>query len=721
MPFDRFMIAPLQGGLQTDVRPWMIPDDAFARLDNAYVFRGRVRKRFGSELLQGSTPTPGFEQLQSRLRINLGAGAAGVVPGVPPNAIGEAFSIGNEFFTVFQAAGVMLSTGATVGTFNIATGAYTFAPAPGANVYYYPSSPVMGLATLEQSNLNDETLIAFDTQFAYEYTATGFERLAAGASVWTGNNAQFFWTTNYRGTNEFENVLYVTNFNQNEPMRYFFAGVWTNFTPAITAAINLNSARILVPFKNRLIAFNTWEGAAFPGDHFPQRARYSQIGSPLDVNAWREDIPGRGNAVDAPTSEAIVTVEFIKDRLIVYFERSTWELVYTGNQAFPFNWQQINTELGAESTFSIIPFDKVAIGVGNVGIHACNGSNVQRIDEKIPNTVFEFHNQNNGVERVYGIRDYYVEMIYWSVPDLTRSAEFPFNNRVLIFNYQTGTWAFNDDSITAFGYFQQQESGTSTTWAELNTTWEETVLTWGSAPLQGKFRNVIAGNQEGYVFIVLPDVSRNAPVLQITNILAVGAHTQLTIINHNLSEGDFILIENALGTTTFNNTIVKVELVIDANTIDIGVNPFVGVYTGAGTATRVSVINMYTKEYNFYVNKGRNAYFYKTDFLVDKTANGQLTIDFFVSSADLSMINAGLATGSLVGTNVLETSPYVLVPLEQQQERLWHPVYLQAEGECIQLHMYMTDDQMEDPDISLSDFELHAMTFYAQPTSSRLQ
>ena len=58
-----------------------------------------------------------------------------------------------------------------------------------------------------------------------------------------------------------------------------------------------------------------------------------------------EDLPGFGNAIDAATQEAIVSAEFLKDRLIVYFERSTWELVYTGNQIYPFTWQKINTEL----------------------------------------------------------------------------------------------------------------------------------------------------------------------------------------------------------------------------------------------------------------------------------------------------------------------------------------------------------------------------------------
>src|SRR5690606_30639266 len=117
-------------------------------------------------------------------------------------------------------------------------------------------------------------------------------------------------------------------------------------------------------------------------------------------------------------------------------------------------WQQISSELGAESTFSIIPFDQNAIGVGNVGIHSCNGTNVSRIDNRIPDAVFAIHNENDGPQRVYGIRDYYLEILYWSFPSSDASSDFPYPNRILIYDYKTGTWSFFEDSVTCFGYFQ---------------------------------------------------------------------------------------------------------------------------------------------------------------------------------------------------------------------------------------------------------------------------
>lgn len=735
MAWDYFIIAPLNSGLQTDVRPFLIPDDAFASFSNAYNFRSRVRKRFGGVLLQGTTkPTPGYEQLQSRLRINLGNTPSANLPGgMSQLQPGQMFSVGDRIFTVWQlGAGVItLSTdGAVTCTIDstASPNTVTFAGAPAATpIYYYPSTPVMGLAVLENAATNDETLVAFDTQFAYQYTATGFERLnseaVAGDSVWSGSNSQFFWTTNYRGDNAYNNILYVTNFNAAETrnMRYLNGTQWNQFRPQLNSGAPsrfLDSARIILPFKKRLVCLNTVEYDGAAQRSYPQRARYSQVGSPLAAGglattSWIDDAPGRGNAIDAATSEAIKSAEFVKDRLIVYFERSTWELAYTGNEAQPFTWQKINTELGAESTFSIVPFDKVAIGVGNVGIHACNGGNVERIDVKIPQVVFDIHNDNDGVERVYGIRDFYNEMVYWSFPDVTRTSTSPFNNKILAFNYTNQSWAFFDDSITCFGYFQQQYVS-GATWEQISAEWQVETDTWAAAPLQAKFRNVIAGNQEGFVFIVDNEESQNCPALQITDVLST-APVELRVIDHNLVEGEYILIESMQGATTINGQILQVEEVIDADSFTFnGDVTLTGTYTGGGVITRVSQIDILTKQYNFYLSQGRNAYIPKVEVLVDRTSGGEISIDYFTSSANLGLVDEAQASGSLLGTGIVGTSPYV--PYENSQARLWHDTFMNAEGECIQLRIYLSHEQMTNNVIALSGFTLHALAFHAQPT-----
>ena len=421
--------------------------------------------------------------------------------------------------------------------------------------------------------------------------------------------------------------------------------------------------------------------------------------------------------------EDIITVEFLKDRLIVYFERSTWELAYTGNQAYPFTWQKINTELGAESTFSIVPFDKIALGVGNVGIHACNGSNVERIDVNIPDTVFAIHNDNSGVERVCGIRDYFVEMVYWTFPSPDRSADFPYPNRVLVYNYKTGSWSFNDDSFTIFGYFWPQ---TGITWNSVTVTWDDDV-SWNEGAAQSLFRQVIAGNQEGYVLIIDTDEPTNALALQITNIINNAGNVQLQVIDHNFEEEDFIYIDGITGLTGSFTGIYQVINIVDKDNFTI-IAPAIlarliagDIYTGGGQIARVSRIDIRTKQFNFYVKDGRNAYIQKAEFQVDRTDNGRITVDFFVSSGTDSQVQAGTLSGSIMGTNVLETSPYALYPFEQQQDRLWHTIYFQGDGEFVQFRLYLNDTQMIDLNIMRSQFQLHSMIFYAMPTSYRLQ
>jgi hypothetical protein len=741
---DRFFIAPYDAssGLQTNVKPWLIPDEAFAVLNNAYVFRGRVRKRFGSYWLND-------DPLGTRLRVDIGTtNGLGNFTGFTPRnassvvivtpAIGQQFSIDVQVFTVDALgtpANMLISGTATSATFNTTTGAVSIMGAlPFTPVFYYPALPVMGILTYDVSG-EDKQYIAFDTRFAYTYDniALGWKRLTGevtpNASIWTGSDSQFFWGTTWVGNSPSDEVFFVTNFNPAEPnfMRYFFNNQWNNFEPAIDSSNFLISALILVPFKNRLLAFNTFEGTTNPGTNYAARCRYSQIGSPLASTAWRQDIFGLGGAIDATTTEEIITVEFVKDRLIVYFDSSTYELVYTGNQAFPFTWQKINTELGAESTFSIVPFDKVAIGIGNVGIHACNGITVERIDDKIPDTVFEIINANEGPIRTYGIRDYYLEMVYWTFPDIDNQEQTPYPNRVLVYNYKNGTWAFNYDSITCFGYFQQTNP---ITWDSTSITWDSSV-SWTSGSLQSEFKNIIAGNQEGFTFICDSDEPTNAAVLQITQLAFANNVITVTCINHNLRDGEYVYLTGITGTGNvdlLNGNIYRVIFNIDANTFtfiyDNTTAIIAGNYTGGGLISRVSNINIRTKEYNFYAKQGRNAYVSKVDFMVDTTPVGQLQVNYFVSTSTIPLLQNSIVQGSILGTGNLDTFPYVTdsaSPPELGTSRLWHPVYFQADGEFVQFQIVMNDAQMRDTQIRLCDFQLHAMVIHAVPASYRLQ
>lgn len=755
MAYDRFLIAPLKTGLQTDLKPFLIMDDAFEELENAYVFRGRVRKRFGSILTGTGATTDEMKPLFSRVRIPLtggagvgitnGAGlAAGTVPGLKFR-VGQQFSVGTVVFTVATAgAGVqMLRTdgSAEVATFNTATGAYsiTIAALPATQVYFYPADPVMGLTLYEQGAIIEHDAFAFDTQFAYRYVGGSWIR--QGTTVWHGTDSQFFWACNWEGSNTSDMLLFVTNYNAaksggpgaNDDPIYSYSsstGLFTAFRPhfKVAAGNHVQSCRIIVTFHDRLILLNTIESnnADAANFHYPARCRYSWNGVPIPAapdDAWLEhnEVGWKGAGwIDATTDEEIVSAEFIKDRLIVYFERSTWELAYTGNQIQPFVWQKINTELGSDATFSSVPFDKVILTIGNSGIHACSGGNVDRIDSKIPDEIFDIRSENNGIERISGVRDYYTEMVYWTFPQYggsNFSKTYP--NKVLVYNYKNDSWALNDDSITCFGYFEQQDD---TTWANAQFTWTSTGYTWTSGITQADFRQVIAGNQHGYIFIIAPDVSRNAPVLQITDAAYTGLDTILTIQGHNLNDGDYISIENgkSTGPVAFelaDNT-YKVS-VLSADTVSIGDYPLSLVYLGGATATRESVMRIKSKQWNPYLEQGRNVQLAKIDFGVTRTDN-VVVVDYSPSSTDLSLVAEGIATGAIMGDNLLETNAYATNPLESLQNRLWHTIYFQGEGECIQILITTNNAIMLLPELTHADFQLEGLILYTRPVG-RLQ
>lgn len=739
MALKRFLIVPYQSGLVRREKPWLIPEDAFTRLQNAFVFRGRVKKRFGSSPMFENAPVED-QQLHSRLRIQIattdGDGDfSNTTPGIftADERIGHMFSVGTEKYTSIETGtpAVLLTTGSGTGTYDTTTGTVTILGAPALTpVFFYPSLPVMGFSNPDfLDEVNNHPTFAWDTQFAYEFDTATNAWARLGTATWTGSNSDFFWTANWRGINVFDNILFVTNNVEDDQIKYWDGATWTDFTPLYTSSLRVVTCSFLLAFRDRLCLFNTLEetstGPPIAANRFINRVRFSKNGSPIDANSFRQDNPGtdtNGSYLDAPTKEAIVSAEYLRDRLIVYFEQSTYELVYTGNEIFPFRWQQINTELGAESTFSIIPFDKAVLGVGNVGIHACSGTNVDRIDDKIPDEVFKIHNGNNGLKRVHGIRDFFTELAYWTFPRADFDPIFP--DQMLVFNYTNGAWGSFDDSITAFGYFQ---TNTDRGWDSLTVDWNDTGSPWNAAAFQSRDRQVVAGNQEGFTFLFNYDeeFSFNAPSLQITNITFSNSTATLTIINHNLNTSDYILIDFAQGITGLNGNIYRVQSVIDANTITVVQEGLSGTYEGCGVASRVAVIDIITREYNFFTQVGRNIRVERINFLVNQQSGPsinddpdtpQLTADFFVSSADfLSMIENSQATNAIMGNNILPLSP--LNDLEIQQNMFWHTVYFQGEGDFFQLRLYWTEDQVLRPAISLSNFTLHAMVIYADTTN----
>lgn len=730
MKFNRHLIAPLGEGLRTDLRPWLIPDDAFSRLNNAYIFRGRLKKRYGSKYT--GTGTGATANLSSRLRVLLGTSVGGgtystTVPGAIFK-IGQQFSVGTEIFTVVETGtpGNLISTGSGSGTFNTTSGVLSLTGVAGTTaVYYYPSEPVMGLTQYEQGTIHNQTAYAFDTQFIYKFSGGAWIR--EGSVVLTGTNSNFVWAYNWEGAVAKDTALFITNFKAADGMYYYNGTSWSSkWTPQfLSATAGLNSiltAKIIIPFKNRLLLLNTVEtdATASPNTNqysYVNRIRYSQNGSPVATNAFQEPnqaVSLGGGYIDAPTEEEIVSAALIRDRLIVFFERSAYEIAYTGNDALPFIFQQLNAERGSESTFSIVKFDSFMLNVGTNGVQECNGLNVERIDEKIPDEVFDIRITNEGPLRVAGIRDYFKEVVFWTIPTDDNQYALTYPNKTLVFNYKNGTWAMNDDTITCFGYFEQE---TGITWQQMTNPWYTYTAPWQSNVNASQFRQIIAGNQHGFVTILRDDITFQASNLIVTDTAWNSSNftLTLTILDHNLQNGDYVRVDNLFGASEIyqigvedKDEIILYEVISDP-----------GTYEGGATVARVPLMDIVSKEWNPY--KDENSYFTlaKIDFGVARQSEGAVTVDYSTSHTDLSMNTESYFSDAALGNGILECTAYSLVPLESQQNLLWHPIYINGEGDSVSIRIYLNADQMLDIDKAQAGFELEGLVLYTYPTGTR--
>lgn len=723
-------IGPFTKGLDNSIRPYYLMNDAFSDLTDAVVFRERLIRR------------PGFTTLARLRRCQTNEFLATIGPGpltFPGNLLGidtnGQIECGSVTFTLSNgtvigetdpiSGNLEYVSGPAVftsGTINYYTGdiELNFNGALGAGVdllatyCVFPGRPVMGLELRETSAINAEETIAFDTRYAYEFTSGGWDRLDTGFTL-NSTDTNFIWSTNF-----FDNFL-ITNFDITTPDTAYRlpsgSSTFAAFSPVINGTFVLQTAKIFIPFKDRLIALNTLEQtAAGPAvyTNFQNRARWCANGANpfAGGNEWRDDIVGQGGFLGAPTQQQIVSAAVIKDKLVVYFERSTYTLDYTGVVSQPFVWTEINGELGAESTYSRVAFDNGLVCFGNVGLHTTNTVQVNRIDDEIPDLVFQIHNGSDGPQRVHGIRDYFKEFAYFCYPDALNSPTYP--NRVLVYNYVNNTFGIFKDSFTTYGYFQSTDT---TTWATLNyDTWSSWDGQWITPQEQAEFLSVIAGNQQGYTFILNSGFNpANEESLFIT---AINTTTkQLTIPNHNLEINTYVKITNAVGTNfTGNNTIRKVTQIIDANNIvvdDLNLD-LTGMYIACGELTVINNFTVRTKFFQPFWQIGKSLRLQVVDFLLQQTDNGEVIVNLY-KDLNLTVSESDPNSGGILGSNILFTKPETGIVSQNFQQDIWHRFYSFAQGQGVLIELTMNDTQMRNANISSSNFVMQGLVLYVEP------
>ncbi len=566
MSIQNFLIGPITKGLTKDSKPWSTPEDSFDSLVNAYQFRGRTVRRSGYKKLGRLTNGTPVMGLRTKLDFSLNQQTL------------IAFDTTNAYEwdgTSFIALPSVMTT-----TWS-GTDYQFFWTTNYANAFWATNSKagLHGVAIQTISNANPAVVTTSSNHgFTTGQTVTiinvsGYEPIASSDPP---INARTFVITVLTPTT-FSIVLngalynaytsggialnsYVSQSGQ-DGIRYY--GVltngtgWANYNPPVDPNNALAGALLIFPYRGYLVFLNTWEGNEDDVFNYPNRARWTQIGTPyysepvpqdpniqgIDVETARDDLFGRGGASDAPTNEVIVAAGFIRDILVVFFERSTWRLRFVNNAQNPFVWERINIELGSDCTFSPIIFDKGIMAIGQRGIVMSDGNDTVRIDELLPDQVFDIAQSENGFERVHGIRTFKTKLNFWTMRSADATSE-KFPDQVLVFNYDTRQWSIFDDSFTCFGYFYSTNTGY--TWADLPKAWSEyNDVTWDSGISEQGFENIVAGNQQGYVLQLEFQGAGNEASLAITAI-AAGVFTSA---NNNLRDGDWIELTGITGTT----------------------------------------------------------------------------------------------------------------------------------------------------------------------------
>lgn len=734
------VISGSSSGLVNNVKPFLITDQAFQTLYNAYVWRERLKKRLGLRAVgrlrriltaQSLGVTDGAGNFSGNIKtiLSLETNAEIEAQGTPALTV----HIGAQNFT--ETSPGILSNGASgTGTINYVTGALTISTNPALlatpitiDFAYFPGLPVVGIFVREQSNVINEQTIFFDTKYAYIYSS-GFQELVAG-TTWDGQDFQLFYCTNYQGSDASKRLFFATNNNNSAtvPMRYYDT-TWHTFTPQVDATNFLLQALILIPYYGRLLALNTTEGTVI-GDpsskNYFARCRFSQIGDPTAATAWRSDQFGKGGFLDAPVNESITSAAFIKNTLVVTFERTTWQLRYVGEYGLPFIWERISSDFGAESVDAPVLFNDGVLNIGDKAITMTNAVGVDRIDLQIPDFIFGINTQNNGSSRVVGVRDYEKELVYWCYPTAgTSGSPQTYPNQVIVYNYRNNTWAQFRDNVTFFGNL---EDPNGIIWGSQAVFWNNYNVKWADPEQQIDNPSIVCGNQQGFISFYMVNTFDD-PSLAIKAINIGVTPVQLTIPNHNFQNGEdaWVYVTGVTYTTStdLNNQIYKVKW-IDANTIALLLwnsttlqyanvtSTSVGTYIGLGKVTMIPQMDVITKDFNPYSQRGLQMKLSQIDFLTDSTQSAAFSIKLYMNST--FSIQGNLLTGNQESETYLTPPYYPGATAGEPSLYAWHRFYATSYGQFITLEFTYDDTLMNLLTTHQQNFELNAFTLWTRP------
>lgn len=504
-PLQPFLISEFKTGINTYLEPWIRPQDAFEPLVNAYVYRGTVNKRAGYSQYGNTLST------EKLVITGISMAASAVVTAVNNFTVADygvttvTFSAVVGMVEINGLTGTVQSSTSSQFTVNINSSAFTAYASGGVATYtLLAGRPVMGIMRYIDETTGAISLVVATTTNLYLYDpGTGNYNSIVLPVNFTGNITNFFNWTNWQASPGATSYLYMTN-NKDNVTRFDGTGA-SALVPVIDGTgQTITKALDVVVYKQRLLLIR-------PTLSTDGTQNQSIYWSAVQNDAlWRVDIAGEGGNLDAPTGDIIMATKFIRDVLVVFFTNSTWIFRYTGNDSAPFRWDKVNNSKSTNAPYGAVSYDERSTSIGNTGLIACDGVNVQRYD--VP--IIDYYETNFS-------QQYYAQSFSQRYDNLNQSwtlyvsndrdpTNFPLvgniapgSDSALVYNFLENTWATYTWSrpLTCLGLFYNQSG---TTWADLTVAvkneWQNTDFPWNSYSSQKGAPILLAGDTTGHVY-----------------------------------------------------------------------------------------------------------------------------------------------------------------------------------------------------------------------------
>ena len=450
MIYQPFLISNYATGLDREVQPWLLPNDAFVDLLDGFVYRGVTKKRDGYSGFAIGLKSTYTESRMVHQVANV-APATGAIDGAnktftwtltTPVARGRVVITGNNPAQVLTDNGSGTFTGDGTGTINYTTGAvsitFTTAPAVASTVLltysYHQGLPVMGVMSFYPTN-NIRELIVADTRYVNRYNPST-DRLDDISSITAYNGtATDFWSwVNYADATSIPRLLFCNGVVGDVIQQYDGTTV-SAYAP--TFSVGTLNARQMFNVRDRLVLFQTIEA----GTLYPRRIRISGTGANCDN--FDNTATGAG-FIDIPDNTWFFGAAFNRDDVLFFTEAATWMLKYTGNDVTPFILEKIDGSRGSAAAFSVVSYLNRTLAASPRGLIISDGYQVERMDNNISDFCFNDIKSDQFLRCFSGFldeeRDVY--MIYPSQgtirPPLLTNGE---SDRILVINFEEDNYA----------------------------------------------------------------------------------------------------------------------------------------------------------------------------------------------------------------------------------------------------------------------------------------